>query len=62
MTDVNREAALLEALRFNTCAATYCALLLMEDGVPFSDVDFFTAVAGISYEGNVVLCLFVDTL
>ena len=51
LTDVHAEPGLNEAVKYNLSSAACCAVLMMEDDVPFTCSELFSTVAGLSYKG-----------
>jgi translocator assembly and maintenance protein 41 len=52
LTDVHAEPDLNEAVTYNLSSAACCAVLMMEDDVPFTCSELFSTVAGLSYKGD----------
>ena len=60
LTDINEEPTLIKAVEYNLRSAACCSVLLMEDDVPFTPLELFTAVAGLSYRGLCMeLCIYL---
>ena len=51
LTDVTKDHALHKAIQYNLSSAACCSVLLMEDNIPFTHLELFTAIAGLSYRG-----------